>query len=309
MSLKELICVLIKNIEACNIKERNIDLILSGGAFNVSYLVGCLYFIHEMREKGLIVINKISTCSASSLIGLLFLIDKVDLFAGKLYELSVNSFKKNKHVIFDDESLASIINIIEKELPENILSIVNNRLYITYYDVTECKQIIKSSYEDASDIFNTIKRSCFIPYITMDKLLEDNKYIDGGTPYIFNKEEGVKRLYINLCGIDKIIDSIVIKKDKINTHRVLNGVLDIHDFFFRCKKTSMCSYVDNWSIIRKVEFKILKIKIYSLCIFIHFIILVKGSIVDKYYKDNKIINMIFNKCRMSLSKIVEQCCI
>ena len=309
MSLKELICVLIKNIEACNIKERNIDLILSGGAFNVSYLVGCLYFIHEMREKGLIVINKISTCSASSLIGLLFLIDKVDLFAGKLYELSVNSFKKNKHVIFDDESLASIINIIENELPENILSIVNNRLYITYYDVTECKQIIKSSYEDASDIFNTIKRSCFIPYITMDKLLEDNKYIDGGTPYIFNKEEGVKRLYINLCGIDKIIDSIVIKKDKINTHRVLNGVLDIHDFFFRCKKTSMCSYVDNWSIIRKIEFKILKIKIYSLCIFIHFIILVKGSIVDKYYKDNKIINMIFNKCRMSLSKIVEQCCI
>ena len=309
MSLKELICVLIKNIEACNIKERNIDLILSGGAFNVSYLVGCLYFIHEMREKGLIVINEISTCSASSLIGLLFLIDKVDLFAGKLYELSVNSFKKNKHVIFDDESLASIINIIEKELPENILSIVNNRLYITYYDVTECKQIIKSSYEDASDIFNTIKRSCFIPYITMDKLLEDNKYIDGGTPYIFNKEEGVKRLYINLCGIDKIIDSIVIRKDKINTHRVLNGVLDIHDFFFRCKKTSMCSYVDNWSIIRKIEFKILKIKIYSLCIFIHFIILVKGSIVDKYYKDNKIINMIFNKCRMSLSKIVEQCCI
>jgi hypothetical protein len=233
----------------------------------------------------------------------------VDLFVDTLYELSITSFKKNKHVIFDEESLANIINIIEKELPENILSIVNERLYITYYDVLECKQIIKNNYTDVNDIFNTIKRSCFIPYITMDKLLEDNKYIDGGTPYIFNKEEGVKRLYINLCGIDKIIDSIVIKKDKINTHRVLNGVLDIHDFFFRCKKTSMCSYVDNWSIIRKIEFKILKIKIYSLCIFIHFIILVKGSIVDKYYKDNKIINMIFNKCRMSLSKIVEQCCI
>ena len=67
------------------------------------------------------------------LIGLLFLIDKVDLFVDTLYELSINSFKKNKHVIFDEESLASIINIIEKELPENILSIVNERLYITYY--------------------------------------------------------------------------------------------------------------------------------------------------------------------------------
>lgn len=307
--IKDLIRLLIKNIDPCYIKDKEIDLILSGGAFNVSYLVGCLYFIHEMREKGLIVINKISTCSASSLIGLLFLIDKVDLFVDKLYELSINSFKKNKHVIFDDESLASIINIIEKELPENILSIVNDRLYITYYDVIECKQIIKSKYEDVSDIFNTIKRSCFIPYITMDKLLEDNKYIDGGTPYIFDKEEGVKRLYINLCGIDKIMDSIIIKKDKINTHRVLNGVLDIHDFFFRCKKTSMCSYVDNWTIIRKIEFKILKIKVYLLCVIIHFIIIIKASVVDKYYKDNKNINIVFSKCRTSLSRIIEQYCI
>ena len=143
----------------------------------------------------------------------------------------------------------------------------------------------------------------------MDKLLEDNKYIDGGTPYIFDKEEGVKRLYINLCGIDKIMDSIVIKKDKINTHRVLNGVLDIHDFFFRCNKTSMCSYVDNWTIIRKIEFKILKIKVYSLCLIIYFIIIIKASIVDKYYKDNKNINIVFNKCRTSLSKIIEQYCI
>ena len=75
--VKELTGVLINNIDCSIIKEKDIDLIISGGAFNVSYLVGCLYFIHEMREKGLIVINKISTCSASSLIGLLFLIDKV----------------------------------------------------------------------------------------------------------------------------------------------------------------------------------------------------------------------------------------
>jgi hypothetical protein len=309
MSLKKLIRLLTTNIDPCYIKNREIDLIISGGAFNVSYLVGCLYFIHEMREKGLIVINKISTCSASSLIGLLFLIDKVDLFVDTLYELSINSFKKNKHVIFDEESLANIINIIEKELPENILSIVNERLYITYYDVLECKQIIKNNYTDVNDIFNTIKRSCFIPYITMNKLLEDNKYIDGGTPYIFDKEEGVKRLYINLCGIDKIMDSIIIKKDKINTHRVLNGVLDIHDFFFRCKKTSMCSYVDNWSIIRKIEFKILKMKVYSLCLIIYFIIIIKSSVVDKYYKDSKIINSVFNRCRTSLSRIIEQYCI
>ena len=307
--IKELVCVLIKNIDPGVIKEKDIDLIISGGAFNVSYLVGSLYFIREMCEKGLISINKISTCSASSIMGLLFLIDKVDIFVDKLYELLVSSFKRNRSVIFDEESLMSIINIIEEELPEDILSRVNGRLYITYYDVMECIQVVKSNYDDVSDIINTIRRSCFIPYITMDKLLEDNKYIDGGTPYIFNKEYGKNRLYINLCGMDKIMDSIVIKRDKIVMHRILGGILDIHNFFFKCKKTSMCSYVEDWGVIKMIEFKIFELRIYMVCVFMYIIIKVKGSIIDKYYKDNKFINLVYNKWRTSLSKLVERYCV
>jgi len=307
--IKELTGVLIKNIDPSLIKEKEIDLIISGGAFNVSYLVGSLYFIREMCDKGLIRINKISTCSASSIMGLLFVIDKVDIYVDKLYDLLVSSFKKNRSVIFDDESLASIIKIIEEELPEDVLSRVNDRLYITYYDVMECKQIVKSKFENVNDIFNTIKRSCFIPYLTMNKLLEDNKYIDGGTPYIFNKECGVNRIYINLCGMDKIMDSIVIKRDKIVMHRILGGILDIHNFFFKCKKTSMCSYVEDWGIVRMIEFKMLEFRLYMICVFIYIIIKVKGSIVDKYYKDNKFINMVYKKWRSSLSKLVERYCI
>ena len=307
--IKELTGVLIKNIDCSIIKEKDIDLILSGGAFNVSYLVGCLYFIKEMIEKGLICINKLSTCSASSIMGLLFLIDKVDIFVDKLYELLVSSFKRNRSVIFDEESLCSIIKVIEDELPEDVLSRINNRLYITYYDVMECKQVVKSSYEDVIDIINTIRRSCFIPYITMDKLLEDNKYIDGGTPYIFNKEYGKNRLYINLCGMDKIMDSIVIKRDKIVMHRILGGILDIHNFFFKCKNTSMCSYVENWRVVRMIEFKMLELRLYVLCVCMYIIIKVKGNILDKYYKDNNVINLVYNKLRVSLSKVVERYCV
>ena len=307
--IKELTGVLIKNIDYSIIKEKDIDLIISGGAFNVSYLVGCLYFIREMIEKGLICINNISTCSASSIMGLLFLIDKVDIFVDKLYELLVNSFKRNRSVIFDEESLYSIIKVIEDELPEDVLSRINNRLYITYYDVMECKQVVKSSYDDVSDIINTIRRSCFIPYITMDRLLEDNKYIDGGTPYIFNKEYGKNRLYINLCGMDKIMDSMVIKRDKIVMHRILGGILDIHNFFFKCKKTSMCSYVEDWGIIRMIEFKILEFRIYVVCVFIYIVVMVNKSIIDKHYKDNEVINFICNMLRENLSKIVEKYCI
>ena len=307
--VKELTGVLIKNIDASIIKEKNIDLILSGGAFNASYLIGCLYFIREMCERGLICINKVSTCSASSMIGLLFLVDKLDTFIEKMYELLVGSFKKNRNVIFDEESLSTIIKIIEDVLPDDVISRINGRLYITYYDVMKCEQVVKSNYEDVGDIIRTIRRSCFIPYITMDKLMEENRYIDGGTPYIFNKESGKNRLYIDLCGMDKIMDSIVIKRDKIVMHRILGGILDIHNFFFKCKNTSMCSYVEDWGLIRMVEFKMFELRLYTVCVCMYIIIKVKGSILDKYYKDNKVINLVYNKFRVSLSKVVERYCV
>ncbi len=308
--VKEMTGVLIKNIDASIIKEKNIDLILSGGAFNASYLIGCLYFIRDMCEKGLICVNKVSTCSASSMIGLLFIVDKLDIFIEKMYELLVGSFKKNRNVIFDEESLSTIINIIEDVLPDDVISRINGRLYITYYDVMKCEQVVKSNYEDVSDIIRTIRRSCFIPYITMDKLMEENRYIDGGTPYIFNKEFGVNRIYINLlCGVDKIKDAMIIKRDKIVMHRILGGILDIHNFFFKCKETPMCCYVEDWGVVRMIEFKMLEWRLYTICVILYVIIKVRDDIVYKYYKDNKLINIVASKLRRWLSDTVERNCV
>jgi hypothetical protein len=308
--VKELTGVLIKNIDASIIKEKNIDLILSGGAFNASYLIGCLYFIREMCERGLICVNKVSTCSASSMIGLLFIVDKLDIFIEKMYELLVGSFKKNRNVIFDEESLSTIIKIIEDVLPDDVISRINGRLYITYYDVMKCEQVVKCNYEDVSDIIRTIRRSCFIPYITMDKLMEENRYIDGGTPYIFNKEFGVNRIYINLlCGMDKIKDSMIIKRDKIVMHRILDGILDVHNFFFKCKKTPMCCYVEDWGVVRMIEFKMLEWRLYTICVILYVIIKVRDDIVYKYYKDNKLINIMASKLRRWLSDTVERNCV
>jgi len=105
------------------------------------------------------------------------------------------------------------------------------------------------------------------------------------------------------------MDSIVIKRDKIVMHRILGGILDIHNFFFKCKKTSMCCYVEDWGIVRMVEFKMLEFRLYTLCVCIYIIVLVNGNIIDKYFKDNKVINFICNKLRDSLSKCVERYCV
>jgi hypothetical protein len=244
------------------------------------------------------------------MIGLLFIVDKLDTFIEKMYELLVGSFKKNRNVIFDEESLSTIINIIEDVLPDDVISRINGRLYITYYDVTKCEQVVKSNYEDVSDIIRTIRRSCFIPYITMDKLMEENRYIDGGTPYIFNKEFGVNRIYINLlCGMDKIKDSMIIKRDKIVMHRILDGILDVHNFFFKCKETPMCCYVEDWGVVRMIEFKMLEWRLYTICVILYVIIKVRDDIVYKYYKDNKFINIVLNKSRQWLSDTVERNCV
>ena len=311
--MKDITDVLVKNVEynedGSKRECENIDLILSGGAFNVSYLAGCLYFLREMREKGIIKINKISTCSASSLMGILFMVDKVDMLEEKIYKMLMESFKKNKSVIFSEETLDNVIRTITDELPEDILNIVNNKLYITYYDVIECRKVVKSEYKTLDELINVIRRSCFIPYITMDKLCEEGRYIDGGTPYIFSKEDGVKRLYINLCGYDKILDSLIIKKEKVMTHRVLNGVLDTHDFFFKVRKTSMCCYVDDWNIIRKIDFMLNELRVYMACLLIYIVLKMKEWIPEKYYKDNKLLTNVVKQLRKEVGNCVEYYCV
>ena len=90
--IKEIVNKLVNNIDpADDMGARDINIVMSGGAFNASYMAGCLYFLKELRECGLIRINKISTCSASALLGLLFMIDKMDIFVDKLYTLDILS--------------------------------------------------------------------------------------------------------------------------------------------------------------------------------------------------------------------------
>jgi len=61
--------------------------------------------------------------------------------------------------------------------------------------------------------------------------------------------------------------------------------------------------------VRMVEFKMLEFRLYTLCVCIYIIVLVNGNIIDKYFKDNKVINFICNKLRDSLSKCVERYCV
>lgn len=223
---------------------QKINIILSGGAFNGSYLIGALHFLIEMEHRKYVKVDKISACSIGSVCALLYHINALDLMS-ELYEILLHHLKHSHNL----NAFDLVFGKIRTQLPPNICETMTNRVYISYYNVKNGKKIIKSKYRNIDDIFETIRRSCFIPMITNGEILDKNKYMDGITPYIFPYIQNKKCLYLDLFGSDKIKYIYSVTNEKTNFHRILSGLLDIHLFFIKQTNTQMCSYVEEWSYL------------------------------------------------------------
>ena len=99
-------------------------------------------------------------------------------------------------------------------------------------------------------------------------MIYKNKYIDGITPYIFEETKNRKILYLDLCNNDKLYHMINIKNEKTDSHRILTGILDAHLFFIKNTNTSMCSYVNDWTLMHKSQNQYKKYAFEYLAIFI-----------------------------------------
>jgi hypothetical protein len=295
--VKEYVVKLIDNLPN-NIKNTDspqiIDLVLDGGLFNGSYLVGALYFLKEMEKQNFIKMNRISGCSIGSIVGFLYFIDALDMMP-KLYSIINNEFKET-HLL---KSVTELKKYLIEYIPNDICEKINNKFYVTYYDIKKGTKKIKFIYKNIDEVINTLIKSCFIPYLIDGNILYQNKYIDGINPYIFDKMPDTQILYLNLFGYDKIGNLLNVKNEKTNYHRILSGMLDIHNFFIKQTSTSMCSYVNNWNYNDKflncLKNSVEKMLIY----FIHFFIYIenkvspdlKSSIICKITK--KIIQDVF----------------
>jgi predicted acylesterase/phospholipase RssA len=141
MSLNTYVNSLIENVNSNNI-PKNIDLVLDSGAFNGIYMLGGLIYLRQMRNKNKININRISGSSIGSILGLLFIVDKLDLsieICNKAFKIlrKNQDLKKFKFLLED---------ILDKHITESDLNKINNKLYITYFDLTKGKQILKKKY-------------------------------------------------------------------------------------------------------------------------------------------------------------------
>jgi hypothetical protein len=223
-----------------------LDLVLDGGLFNGSYLVGALYFIKEMEQRGYVKVKRISGSSIGSIIGFLYFIDALDE-ASSLYEMLLADFKKKHNLTF----IKTLKERLQHKIPGDVCSIVNNKFYISFTNVKKRKKIVKKTYKKMDEILDCIIKSCFIPVLIDGNITYKSKYIDGLNPHFFkinSTQPNRKVLFMNLNSLDKILGSINVKNEKTNLHRILSGMLDIHVFFIKGSSTPMCSYVNHWSI-------------------------------------------------------------
>ncbi len=267
--IDEYVNKLIENLPDDSKTLKQLDLVLDGGLFNGSYLVGALYFIKEMERRKYVKIDRISGCSVGSIVAFLYLIDSLDLMP-KLYDIFKNDFKKN----YSLNKVKQLKTYLNDRVPEDICKTVNGRLFICYNDIKKQKKVIKSVYKNADEIIDTIIKSCYIPFLIDNNMMYKNKYIDGINAYIFKKEPNKKILHMELFGYDKCIDALNIKNEKTNYHRVLTGLLDIHSFYIKQTNTSMCSFVEDWNILNKCHHNsklILEMTIIYLMYFLNYV--------------------------------------
>ena len=244
------------------LNKQTIDLILDGGAFNGSYLLGVLYFLREMKNQKRLQIDRISCSSIGTFVALAHVADCMDLFSTILYKKTRKHFRKHQNLNNFDETFKEL----RKHLPVDICERMSGKVFMVYNNVKKREKVVKSKFHSVDDIFETIKRSCFVPFFINGFATYKNKYMDGFNPHFFKDASASasanvnkKTLYVDLFGCDKILNIMNIKNEKTNDHRVLAGVLDIHMFFVKKRPTTMCSYVEEWTLGHHLHFSIKKI--------------------------------------------------
>ena len=208
-----------------------LDLVLDGGLFNGSYLVGALYFIKEMEHRGYVKVNRISGSSIGSIIGFLYHIDALDE-ASSLYELLLTDFKKTHNLTF----IKTLKERLKHKIPLDVCNVVDNKLYITFTNVKKRKKIVKKTYKNVDEIIDCIIKSCFIPILIDGNIVYKGTYIDGLNPHFFKtnstnakRETKTKVLFMNLNSFDKILGSINVKNERTTLQSQFNEQRLIND--------------------------------------------------------------------------------
>lgn len=253
MVISSLIKELVEHVNKDNIPKK-IDLVLDGGAFNGAFQLGALLYLKELERNKMIEINKISGVSVGSMLGVAFILDKLDLATQYCHEV-LDCYRNYSSL----KNMSMIINkFFINHVDRDDFIKLNGKMYITYYNNRSKSQIIKHTYKNNKDVEDSVNKSSFIPYF-MGTTSYKNKYIDGAFPYIFKscRSKSKKVLFMCLTSYSKLPLALNIKNDNSLHGRIIDGIFDLDKFFNKNIRTDMCSYVDDWNVI---DFSIFRLR-------------------------------------------------
>jgi len=270
--LNQYINALIVNVNP-NYLTKEINLIFDSGAVNGLLGIGAALYIHRLEELNYININKISGCSIGSLIAVWYITG----CSSEIYDnmnILFSHYKTHKNFYVYNRI---VNNVIYKLFETDDITILNDRLYINYYNTKRHKQVVVSKFENREHLITCILRSSHIPFITNKLHKYDKYYIDGIAPYIFKiDDKKCKNLFIQFIDFHNPIKALNIKREKNIYTRLLKGVSDTNDFFVN-GNTTLCMYT---SCLIKTQ---LHIRIYVVLYFIvliDYIIIIKNNIPE-----------------------------
>ena len=186
----------------------NINVIVDGGAFNGAYAIGTLLYLKQLEKQKLTTINKVSGTSIGAILSFLFITDS--LFENiNWFETILNDFRSTSNLKKTHEIIKNLVN-------ENIddVKVLNDKLFITYYDTNQMQQIVTNKYNSKEELIDILTRSSFIPYLIDGNPFYKDIYSDGITPHIFNQDNTNTSIFINLMSFKIIKDSMCTKSEK-----------------------------------------------------------------------------------------------
>jgi hypothetical protein len=249
-------------------KPIELDIIIEGGLFNGMYSCGALLLIKELEKKKYFKVNRISGASIGSIMGYYYFTDTIDDFTKDFIDLR-DSFQKNVNFHKIEEITTTHLNKLDKLN----LDLLNDKLFITY--IKNGEETTQQYFESCDDLKRAILKSIQIPYLTSDsffRVYDDDKYLDGGVPFIFNDRAYIKDKYVLYLN-NSSLNTMFTVKNEVNAYgRILEGALDAHNFFLHKKIGVLCSYIHEWNT---TNFIVLRLKqlMYKLlivvCLFFH----------------------------------------
>ena len=217
----------------------NINVIVDGGAFNGAYAIGTLLYLKQLEKQKLTTINKVSGTSIGAILSFLFITDS--LFENiNWFETILNDFRSTSNLKKTHEIIK---NLVDKNIDD--VKILNDKLFITYYDTNQMQQIVTNKYNSKEELIDILTRSSFIPYLIDGNPFYKDIYSDGLTPHIFNQDNTNTSIFINLMSFKIIKDSMCTKNEKNIWSRLMIGVVDANNFFTN-KKSYLISTINEW---------------------------------------------------------------